>query len=190
MNLTIFEKIKSIFNYTFSSFLSIELLIFSVLLFVVLIINLERKDKIVTYSVIGVYLGLLIGTMIAYNEYVALCVKAFCKLIVTYICFPTTAAFFATNVLITIIMIYTLFSQKLTKFKKIFNYVFFSILYFFFMSFIALTAYNKIDLNSLVDLYSNNYVLSLVQGSNVLLLIWLIYTAFYRLYLFYKENFD
>lgn len=190
MNLTIFEKIKNIFSYSFSSFLSIELLIFSILLLVVLIVNLERGEKIVTYSVIGVYLGLLIGTLVAYNQYVLLCIREFFKVIVSYICFPTTITFFATICLITIIMIYTLFSRKLTKFKKIFNYVFFSILYYFFMSFIALTAYNRIDLNSLVDLYSNNYVLVIVQGSNVLLLIWFIYTFFYKLYLFFKKEFD
>lgn len=190
MNLTIFEKFINIFRYTFSSFLAIELLIFSILLFVILMINLKRKEKIVTYSLIGVYLGLLIGTMIAYNDYILLCIRTFFKVIVSYVCFPTTVAFFTTNLLITIIMIYTLFSRKLTRFKKIFNYAFFTILYYFFMSFIALTSYNKIDLNSLVSLYSNDYVLVIVQASNVLLLLWFIYTFFYKLYLYFQKEFD
>ena len=190
MNLTILEKIITIFKYTFSSFLSIELLLVSALLFVILIINLERKQKIITYIAIAIYIGILLGFMIAYNTYVILCFKAFLKLIVTYICFPTTVAFFSTMVFISMMMIYTLFSRKLSKFKKIVNYLFLSILYFFFMSFVALVAYNKIDLSSTVSLYSNNYVLVIVQASNVLLLIWFIFTFFYRLYNFYKERFD
>ena len=121
MNLTAFEKFITLIKYIFSSFLSIELLIFSILLFVILIINMKRRKKIVTYTAIGLYLSLLIGTMIAYSEYVILCFKTLFKVIIRYICFPTTVAFFSTIVLITIIMIYTLFSRKLSKFKKISN---------------------------------------------------------------------
>ena len=190
MNLTAFEKFITLIKYIFSSFLSIELLIFSILLFVILIINMKRRKKIVTYTAIGLYLSLLIGTMIAYSEYVILCFKSLFKVIIRYICFPTTVAFFSTIVLITIIMIYTLFSRKLSKFKKISNYLFFSILYYLFMSFIALVAYNRIDLSDKIALYTNNYILVIVQTSNLLLLIWFIFTFFYRLYLFYQERFD
>ena len=128
MNLTAIEKIKTLLEYTFSSFLSIELLMFCILLFVLLIANVERKARFVTYCAIGIYIGLLIGTMIVYNDYILLCIKEFFKMIIKYICFPTTVAFFTTIVFITIIMIYTLFSKKLTKFKKIVNYLVFSII--------------------------------------------------------------
>ncbi|MBR6949574.1 MAG: hypothetical protein IKH54_05240 [Bacilli bacterium] len=190
MNLTAFEKFITLIKYIFSSFLSIELLIFSILLFVILIINMKRRKKIVTYTAIGLYLSLLIGTMIAYNEYVILCFKTLFKGIIRYICFPTTVAFFSTIVLITIIMIYTLFSKKLSKFKKISNYLFFSILYYLFMSFIALGAYYGIDLVDTTLLYQNDTILSIVQISNFLLLIWLIYTGFYYLFRFFKKKYD
>lgn len=190
MDLTIFEKIVKIFKYIFSSFLSVELFIFSLLLFILLIVNLKRKEKLFIYFPIVIYLGLLIGTLLAYNEYVILSVKAFFKLIISYICFPTIEAFYMSMVFITVIMIYTLFSKEMTKFKKIFNYLFFSILYFFFMSVISLTSYNGLDFGSLTNLYSNETVLVLIQGSNSLLLIWIIFTFFYRLYLFYQKKFD
>ncbi len=119
MNLSIIEKIGILFKYIFSSFLSIELLIFSGLLFAILIINMKRKEKLVTYCAIGVYIGLLIGTMIAYHEYVVLCVKEFFKIIVSYICFPTTVAFFYKKFFFNIIIIYSLFFKKIIKFNKI-----------------------------------------------------------------------
>lgn len=179
-----------IFKYTFSSFLAIELLLFSTLLFIILLVNMKREEKVITYSAIGVYIGLLIGTMIAYNEYVLECVKAFFKLIVGYVCFPSTVAFFFTIVVITGIMIYTLFSKKLSNFKKIFNYLIFSILYFLFMSFIAITAYSDINLESNISLYTNDYVLAIVQCSNLLLLVWAIFTLFFRLYMYFKKKYD
>ncbi len=190
MNLTFLNKIKLLFQYTFSSFLSIEIFLFSALLFVLLIVNMKRREKIVTYCAIGVYIGLLIGTIIAYREYVALCVKSFFKLIITYICFPTTVAFFFTVLAVTIIMIYTLFSKNISNFKRVINYLVFSFTYYFFISFIALTAYNNIDLNSNVALYTNNYVLVIVQASNILLLCWFIFTLLYRLNIFLKKKFD
>lgn len=190
MNLTLFEKLSNIFKYTFSSFLSIELFLFSILLFLLLIINMKRKEKLVTYCAIGVYFGLLIGTMLAYYEYVILCIKAFFKMILTYICFPSTVAFFFTIVFITCMLIYTLFSKKLSTFKKIFNYLIFSFSYYLFMSFIALTAYNNIDLASSVSLYTNDNVVTIVQVSNTLLIIWIIFTLFYRFYLILKKKYD
>ena len=190
MNLTFFDKLAVIFKYTFSSFLSIELLIFSILLFVILIINMKRKEKIVTFSAIGIYLGLLIGTMIAYNEYVFACIKQFFKSIIEFVCFPSTVAFFFTMGIITIIMVYTLFSKKLSNLKKVINYLIFSIIYFLFMSFIAVTAYSDINLESNIALYTNDYVIAIVQASNLLLVIWCVFTLFYRLYLYFKKKYD
>jgi len=40
------------------------------------------------------------------------------------------------------------------------------------------------------QLYTNNTILSLVQISNLLLLIWFIYTMFYKLFLYFKKKFD
>lgn len=174
----------------FSSFLSIELLLFSALLFVILIVNLKSKKKFVTYAAIVVYLGLLIGTLLAYGDYVILSLKEFFKMIIKYLCFPTPVAFFTTIVVVTVIMIYTLFSKKLTNFKKIFNYLLFSLIYFLFTSFVALASYNKLDLSSSVSLYSNDNILVVVQASNLLLIFWIIFTFFYRLYDYFKERFD
>ena len=107
-----------------------------------------------------------------------------------YVYFPSTIVYFFIIIFVTILILYTLFSKKLTKFKKIVNYLFFSILYFLFMSFIALSAYDGVDLVDITELYKNDVILSIVQISNLLLLIWLLYTGFYHLYKHFKNRFD
>ena len=107
-----------------------------------------------------------------------------------YIYFPSTVVYFFIILFVTIMMIYTLFSKKLTNFKKIFNYSFFSILYFFFMSFIALATYDAVDLLDITKLYENETILSVVQISNFILVIWILYTCFYHLYLYFKKKYD
>ena len=50
------------------------------------------------------------------------------------------------------------------------------------MSFMALSAYDGVDLMDITNLYKNDTILSLVQMSNFLLVTWLLFTGFYYLY--------
>lgn len=190
MNLSLLEKFGIIFKYIFSSFLSIEMFILSLLLFIILIINLKRDNELVQMIAIGIYVGFIIGILISYSTYVKTCVNSFVKAIMNYICFPSTIVYFFIIIFVTGMILYTLFSKQLTIFKKIVNYAFFSILYFFFMSFIALAAYDSVDLVEVSVLYQNETILSLVQISNLILLIWLIFTGFYHLFNFFKRRYD
>ena len=190
MNLSLLEKLKVIFQYIFSSFLSIEMFLLSLLLFVILIVNLKRNNRIVQMVAIGIYLGFVIGILISYTSYVQTCFDSFVKEIMNYIYFPSTVVYFFIILFVSIMILWTLFSKKLTQFKKIFNYFFFSVLYFFFMSFISLAAYDGVDLLDISVLYQNNTILSFVQVSNLILLIWLFFTGFYWLYKYFKKKFD
>ena len=139
---------------------------------------------------IGVYIGFVVGILISYTTYVTTSVDSFIKEIMNYIYFPSTVVYFFIMLFVTIMILYTLFSRKLTTFKKIFNYSFFSLLYFFFMSFVALASADGVDLMDITKLYENEIILSLVQISNFILLIWILYTSFYHLYLYFKKNYD
>lgn len=190
MNLSLIGKIKIIFQYSFSSFLSIEIFLFSLLLCFLLFLNLRRKNNIIGIVAIGMYLGFLIGIMITYSDYAQMCFNHLTKAILNYIYFPSTIMYFFIMVFVTIFMLYSVFSKKLSHLKKKINYVVFSILYFFFMSFVALSAYQGVDLSNVVELYQNEVILSIVQISNFILLIWILYTLFYYLYRYYKRKFD
>lgn len=190
MDLSLTEKLTKIFKYTFSSFLSIEMFILSLLLFVILIVNLKKDNHLIQKVTIGVYIGFVIGILISYSTYVNTCVDSFVKAIMNYIYFPSTIVYFFIIIFVTVLILFTLFSKKMTKFKKIVNYLFFSILYFFFMSFIALAAYDTVDLVDVANLYKNEVILSLVQVSNFILVIWLLFTGFYHLYKYFKVKFD
>ena len=190
MNLSLLGKLGVIFKYIFSSFLSIEMCIISHLLFVILIYNLKKNNKMVQIIAIGVYLGFVLGIFISYTTYVKSSFDSFVKWIMNYIYFPSTIVYFFIIIFVTILMLYTLFSKKLKVLKKIINYFIFSILYFFFMSFLSICAYNSYDLMEITTLYENETVLSLVQISNLLLFVWLIFTGFYHLYGYYKKKFD
>lgn len=58
------------------------------------------------------------------------------------------------------------------------------------MSFLSLAAYNGYDLMDMTALYSNDQILSMVQVSNLLLFVWLLFTGFYHLYFYFHNKFD
>ena len=190
MNLSLLGKFNIIFKYIFSSFLSIEMFILSLLLFLILIVNLKRNNRLVQMIAIGIYIGFVIGILISYTTYVKTCVNSFVKAIMNYIYFPSTVVYFFIIVFVTVMILWTLFSKKITQFKKVINYLFFSVLYFFFMSFIALAAYDGVDLMDVSKLYQNDTILSFVQISNFILLIWSIFTGFYWLYKYLRKKYD
>ena len=190
MNLSLIDKIEIIFKYIFSSFLSIEMFVLSLLLLIILIVNLKRKNTMVQMIAIGIYIGFIIGIFISYTTYVKTCIDSFTKAIMNYIYFPSTIVYFFIIVFVTIMILVTLFSKKMTLFKKIINYIVFSILYFLFMTFIALGAYDGVDLVDTAVLYQNDTILSFVQLSNFILLILILYTSFYHLYKYFKNKYD
>ena len=190
MNLSLIGRLRVIFKYISSSYLSIETLLLSLLLFLILVVNLKRDNKMVQMIAIGVYIGFIIGILISYGSYVQTCFDSFVKAIMNYIYFPSTIVYFFIIIFVTVMILWTLFSKKISKLKKIINYLFFSILYYFFMSFIALAAYDNVDLVNTSVLYQNDTILSLVQMSNFLLVVWLVFTGFYWLYKYFQKKYD
>ena len=190
MNLSGIEKIGTIFQYIFSSYLSIEMFIISCLIFIILAINVKRKNKVISLIAISIYLGFVLGILISYTTYVQTAMDSFVKEIMNYIYFPSTIVYFFIMLLVTGLIIYTLFSKKMKYSKKIINYFVFSILYFFFISFLSLASYNEVDLVDITNLYKDNVILSIVQVSNFLLALWIIFTGFYYLYFYFKKKFD
>jgi len=190
MDLSLFGKLGIIFKYIFSSFFSIEMFILSLLLFFILIVNLRRNNKIIQIVAIGIFIGFVVGILISYSTYVKTCVDSFVKCIMNYVYFPSTIVYFFIIIFVTCLILYTLFNKNMTLFKKTVNYLFFSVLYFFFMSFVALAAYDNVDLVDISKLYQNETILSLVQISNFILVIWLLFTGFYYLYKYFRKRYD
>ena len=190
MEMSLIDKIFTIFKFTFSSFLSIGMFTFCLLLLSILIVNLKKNDLLIQLIVVSIFLGFILGTVISYTTYVKSCVESLTKLILNYIYFPSTIVYFFIIIFVTVMILYTIFGDKIHYFKKIFNFVVFSIIYYFFMSFISLATYDSVDLLDVVKLYQNNTILSLVQMSNLLLIIWFIVTGFYHLYFYLKKKYD
>lgn len=190
MELGLLEKMKIIFELLFSSFMSIEIIIFFLLLFLLLIFNIKIKNKIVPIALSVVCISLMIAFMIGFSSYTITCVDSFIMKVMDYYYFPSTVVFFFICLFMIGVFIYTLFSKKLYTFKKIINYLCSTVVFLFFSLFTCIAIVNKLDLADQIALYENKQIITVVQVSNLVVLLWIIVTVFYYLYLFFKKKFD
>ncbi len=190
MFMSFLEKLQLVFQYAFSSFLEMSLLLLTLLFFVLLSLNIKYKKKIINYAAVAV-MTLFIGIVILLNkEYAMYCVDFLLKGIMEYIYFPSTVIYFTIIFVVTILSVITVVNDKLTLFKKIINYLCFGMLYFLFFSFMGEVIHSGVSLADKSQLYTNNLVLALVQISNFIFIGWLIYTGFWYLFRYFKKKYD
>lgn len=190
MAMTLIDKLKTVVQAAFSSFMSIEILVGCLLLLLLLIFNNKIRNKFVPRGISLLFIGLIITFIIYFWSYIETCFDTFILKILNYIYFPSTIVYFFIIIFGLFIFLYSMFSQKLSNFKKIFNYIVMILLLYCFCLFIACSVSNHIELADKVTLYRNNTILALVQVSNLLFVGWGIFTGFYHLYLYFKRKFD
>lgn len=190
MELSLFEKMKMIFELLFSSFMFLELFLLFLLLFLLGVVNIKANNKILPIFLTVIFGVSILGFVIYHSTYVAMCIDTFIMKIMDYYYFPSTVVFFFLFFIAVLIFIYTLFSKKLLLWKKIFNYGIMSIIFLFFSMFVGSANLNHVDLADTVSLYQHDQILSIVQLSNLVFLCWIVVSFFYHLYLFFRRKFD
>lgn len=190
MDLGLFDKMKIIFQLLFSSFMSIEIVLFFLLLFLLLVFNVRIKNKLVPI-ILSIFLVIGISVFcFVFSSYAITCFDSFIMKIMDYYYFPSTIVYFFIFLFMVSVCFITMFSKKMKPMKKVFNYCCSIIVFLLFSMFIVLAVYSKIDFADTVALYQNNQILTLVQVSNLIVLFWFVVSCFYYLYLFFKKKFD
>lgn len=190
MFMSFLEKLQLVFQYAFSSFLEMSLLILTLLFFVLLALNIKHKKKIINYVAIVVMVLFMWVIIFLNKDYAVYCVDFLLKGIMKYVYFPSTVVYFFIIFLTTVILVITVVSNQLTLFKKVINYLCFGMLYFLFFSFIGIIVNKGVNLADKVQLYTNDLLLAIVQISNFVFIGWLIYTIFWHLFRYFKKKYD
>lgn len=190
MAVSFLEKFDLVFRNTFSSFLGIETLAIALLLFLFLVLNISRKSTVVKVGMFLIIVGFLFGVAYLNRSYTIFSIDYLIKVIMNYIYFPSTLVYFIIIVLSAVFIISSNFSKKMPPLKKWLDAIFFTVIYFLFFNFIIVVFNNKLDLTDKVGLYADKTVLSIIQLSNLFFVAWLIVLLFYKLYDYFKNNYD
>lgn len=180
VELSLIEKIKTLFTLIFSSSLFLILLlgIFIVLVDIFYISKQSKKVKIMYFIVSIVVIGILLLT---YFEEFLKFINVLNKSIVMLINFPSLLQYTIIIFITLIIMIISILSKKINKVISRINIgVFIADLFIFFL---LLDQINKsnIDLSNKVDIYSNRNLMVLFELSMIIFIVWLLGLIIYKI---------
>lgn len=190
INISIFNKLKIIFKYFFSSFMSLELLIIVLCVFAFLFLNLKSNKRIVKIFVPISTLLFLAFIAMGFHNYVVAAIDELIKFIMNYFYFPSMSFYFVIIILSTIYLIYNVWSSKYSDKFKILNYTFSMILYILFMGLFSYVVSNNISLSIDYSIYKDEYIISFVQISNIVFALWIIVLGIIKLYKYFKKKYD
>lgn len=190
MYLSIIDKIILVMKYFLSSFLGIEMFIASLIIFLFLIFNLKYDNSIVKIGISILLVAIMLFISGGFHTYAKDSINSFIKLIMNYYYFPSLALYYIIALISIVILICTLINDKISNIKRCINYIFLSLFFMFFIGLISYLIKNKIRLVLDYSLYQDDLILSFVQISNFIFLIWIIITIFWYLYRYFKRKFD
>ena len=190
INISIFNKLKIIASYYFSSFMSLELLIIILCVFAFLFLNLKNnKDIIKIFVPISTLLFLAFITM-GFHNYVVAAIDKLIKSIMNYFYFPSMSFYFVIIILSTMYLIYNVWTKKFSHKYKILNYSFSLVLYILFVGLFSYVVSNDISLSIDYSIYKDKYIISFVQISNIIFALWVIVLGIIKLYKYLKKKYD
>lgn len=171
--LTFFDKIQVLFKLLFSSPIIIGIFVFSMILMILLFFSSKLNKKIIKYIFIFVYVGIIGFSIIKYGSYFLTSIDSFLTLFMANIYFPIIPIYVAIMIISFIIMIVTLTKNK-TRFIKIINIVFFTLIQMLFALFIYVVEVDNIDLSTNTSLYTNEQTMTLLELGMGLFFVWVL----------------
>lgn len=190
MNLSILDKIVLILKYFVSSFLGIEMFLVALILFLFLILNIKKNRPLVKIIISIIFVAILLFISGGFHSYVKDSIRAFLKGLMTYYYFPSISFYYIIVLGVTVLLIYTILNDGMSKVKRIGNYIFFFIMYLFFLGFFSNVIYLQMELSLDKNVYNDPLSLAFVQLSNFVFLFWIGWTIFYYVYLYLRKKFD
>ncbi len=180
VEISLWNKIKTIFSLIFSSPLFLVLL-FGFLLMVVDIFVISKKQKItkISYLIVSlVIIGLLLKN---YFSSLFSIFDTIFKNIVTIIYFPSVLEYIIMLIVSLVILFISLFSKKTNKKVRVINSFVFSTNIFLFFLILDQISKNKIDLSNKVSIYSNENLMVLFELSILIFIIWIVGLILYKI---------
>ena len=163
MDLSIIEQIMTFLTLPFQSFLTIEILLIFIILYIFLLI-------IFFFSLLVFYFSNDI--IVVLNEVIKTIMRCFY--------FPNIVFYILTVIISLTTLIYTMLKGRLTKLNKVITYTFTIIHLFLFTNFISLAITNNTPLIDNANIYQNDQMLIIVLFSQIIFILLIIYKLIYH----------
>lgn len=173
LQLTLLEKLTILFDLVLASPFFIFLLIFTILVFVILLDSKNYKKRQVQTYITGIYMLVFIAVIIKHHSSFLSVIDYLVNNIFIIFYFPNIAIYSAMIIFINIIMLKSIFSKK-DKVIRTLNMASYSIIMYLMLLIIYTISTEQVNVYSELTLYSNKTLLVLIEISNILFVIWMV----------------
>lgn len=172
LQLTLLEKLQILFDLILASPFFIFLLIFTILVFIILLDSKNYKKKQIQRYIFGIYALVFIAVVIKHHSSFLSVFDYLINNVFIIFYFPNIAVYAVMIIIINIIMLKSIFSKK-DKIIRTVNMASYSLIMYLMLLVIYTITSENIDVYSELSMYSNSTVLTLVELSNILFVIWM-----------------
>ena len=182
MDLSIVDKISTFFRLNVSSFMVIEEFLIFLILLIFLIYNEKVKNKFVKYAVSALLLFIFSLFVFFYKTDVSYILTEIGKIILNTFYFPNLVFYVFTVFCSLLILIITIFKTTIPKWQKIVSYVIHILHLYLFIVFISYGLDHKLSFTMPSQIYKYDDLFVIVQASQILFIIFIIYYTFIFFY--------
>lgn len=173
LQLTLFEKLKVLFDLILGSPFFIFLFIFTILVFIILLDSKNYKRKKIKRYIFGIYLLVFISVIIKYHSSFLSILDYLVNNVFVIFYFPNIAVYALMIVVINIVMLKSLFSNK-DKVLRVINIASYSLIMYLMLLVIHTVTTENLDVYDQISLYSNQNALVLIELSNIIFIVWMV----------------
>ena len=180
MDLSLVEKVLTFLKIPFQSFLTIEIFLIFIILYIFLVYNEKRKNKKVKIFLTALIIFFIFLLIFYFQEDISIVFSEIIKTLMRCFYFPNIIFYFLTVIITLIVLIYTIFKPNITRLNKIITYAITLADLFLFTNFISLAISNNTSLTNTANIYQHDEMFILVLVSQIIFLILIIYKSIYH----------
>ncbi len=180
MDLSLVEKVLTFLKIPFQSFLTIEIFLIFIILYIFLVYNEKRNNKKVKIFLTALIIFFIFLLIFYFQEDISIVFSEIIKTLMRCFYFPNIIFYFLTVIITLIVLIYTIFKPNITRLNKIITYAITLTDLFLFTNFISLAISNNTSLTNTANIYQHDEMFILVLVSQIIFLILIIYKSIYH----------
>ena len=188
MDLSIIEQLLTFITLPFQSFLTIEILLIFIIIYVFLLYNEKRKNKKVKIALIALIIFFFSLLVFYFFDDIVTVLSEIIKTLMRCFYFPNIIFYILTVIISLIILIYTTIKNNITKLNKIITYTLTFIHLYLFTNFISLAISNNTSLTNTANIYQYDNMFVIVLFSQIIFILLIIYKVIYHFcYIKYRK---
>ncbi len=180
MDLSLINQLLTFITLPFQSFLTIEILLIFIILYIFLLYNEKRQNKKVKIALIALIIFFFSLLVFYFKDDIINVLSEIVKTIMRCFYFPNIIFYILTAITSLILLIYTTLKNNLTKLNKIITYSLTIIHLYLFTNFISLAISMNLSLIDTANIYQHDNMFIIVLFSQIIFIILILYKLIYH----------